>query len=72
MIIFVWFIAVSIQLPYRRRCETPAAFFIHIPDLAFPCVLSDFLGPGGTSYRPGRKSVLNRKFAENNFFWPET
>ena len=54
------------------RCEIRPGFLL--PSRIWP-FLGDFRAfrvLDGTSYRPGRKSVLNRKFAENNFFWPQT
>lgn len=48
-----------------------AGFFVPSRIWAFLGDFRAFRRLDGTSYRPGRKSVLNRKFAENNFFWPE-
>ena len=49
-----------------------ARFFVPSQIWPFLGVFRAFRRLGGTSYRPGRKSVLNRKFAENNFFGPQT
>ena len=43
-------------------------FFMPFRILPFLGDFRGLRGPGGTSYRPGRKSVLNRRNAKNNFF----
>ena len=45
-----------------------AGFFVPSRIWPFLGVFRAFRRLDSTSYRPGRKSVLNQKFAENNFF----
>lgn len=54
------------------RCEIRPGFLVPFRIWPFLGDLRAFRRLGGTSYHPRRKSVLNRKFAENNFFWPKT
>ena len=55
----------------RPRCEIWTGFLCPYRIWPFLGDLRAFRRPGGITYHPGRESVLNRKFAENNFFLPK-